>query len=85
MVLLIILIPQYITIGSKGASYISPERAVPELTNMGFPREVLEKLDRRVLSEFYCLILRLLLMHGALEEMPRHVPRCYMNSGLKEE
>ena len=70
---------------SKGASHISPERALPELTNMGFSREALERLESRVLSELYCLVLRLLLTHRALEEMPRHVPRCYMKPGLKEE
>ena len=70
---------------AKGASHISPERAIPELINMGFPREALEKLDGRHLSEMYCLVMRLLFSHGALEELPRHVPRCYQRQGLEEK
>jgi hypothetical protein len=46
------------------------------------PLNLLEMLSTNILSELYCLVMKLLLASGAIWKLPRKVPACYANPGL---
>ena len=62
---------------------IPKNRIVGELSNMGFPKTTLENLGPHVLSEIYSLICSQLLNQGAIDRLPKFVPKVYANKGLK--
>ena len=49
---------------------------------MGMPKTTLEKLGPHVLSEVYCLVVSQLLAKGAIDSLPKYVPKVYANRGL---
>ena len=49
---------------------------------MGFPKKILEKRITHALSEVYCLVSSQLLDRGAIDQLPRFVPRLYANRWL---
>jgi len=61
---------------------IPKNRVVGELSNMGFAKTTLETLGPNVLSEVYSLICSQLLNQGAIDRLPKFVPKVYANKGL---
>jgi hypothetical protein len=71
---------------AKGSSKcLSRKRCLMELQNMGVPLISLEILSTNYLCELYCLAMKLLLAHGAIDKLPVKVPSCYAHPGLTVE
>jgi hypothetical protein len=71
---------------SKGAAKCLPrKRCLGELLNMGFPPVSIEPLSTNYLCEVYCLCMKLLLAHGAIDKLPVKVPVCYAHPKLTAE